>query len=445
MDFVSNKEIQFEKMLKIIGVDCKEDLWKDIPRCLWKASPLEDDGLSEFEGLNHIEAIASKNQFSLFESYLGAGAYEHHVPALVQAVTSKPEFLTAYTPYQAEASQGMLQAVFEYQSCICALTGMDAANASLYDGASACAEALLMAMRLKHERREILIADSLHPHYLDVVMQYLGGHEVSVKLLPVLPDGSLDLEKVAIGEQTAAILLQYPNFFGVIDPVAKLFETSKKFGIITVLCGNPLAYGLYASPNEVHADIAIGDTQPFGLNLQFGGPYAGYIACRAEYVRQLPGRIVGMTKDAEGKRGFVLTLQTREQHIRREKATSNICTNQALASLSSLVAMLWYGKQGIAKLALSNYQRCAYLKSKLEGFSKVKTVSSKPFFNEFCIELSIPVREFLDYMRSHQIEPGLCLAPFKFERSNQLLIAVTETKSKAQLDRYIQLAGDLLS
>lgn len=447
MDFVSNQQPQIKEMLAAIGIEHIEGLWEDIPHSLWKPAVQEDDGMSEYEGLRLIEGIAKENSFMDFDNYIGAGAYEHHVPALVQAVTSRSEFLTSYTPYQAEASQGMLQAIFEFQTCICALTEMDVSNASLYDGASACAEALLMAMRLQGERDEILIGGTLHPHYLKVIEQYLSSHGRTLKIVPSLKEGNLDAD--AFHEQlcgkTAAVLLQYPNFFGVIDPIKPLFEAASKAGALNILCANPLVYGLYSTAHALGADIAVGDVQPFGLGLQFGGPYAGYIACRKELMRQLPGRIVGMAKDLKGSRGFVLTLQAREQHIRREKATSNICTNQALAALASLVTMLWYGRKGICRLALTNFQRAAYLKEKLELLPKIKKICSQPVFNEFAVELSVPLEDVQQAFRQKKIEPGLNLGSFFKDRQNQLLITVTETKNKTQLDRYIEAAKDVLS
>ena len=369
MDFVANQKLQIEEMLKEIGASSVEELFEAVPRHLFLPKTTLDDGLSEFEGMRHIEQLAKKNTFSSFTSYLGAGAYEHHVPALVNAICSRSEFLTSYTPYQPEASQGMLQVIFEFQSAISALTGMDAANASLYDGASACAEGVLMALRTK-KKKQVIIGKSLHPHYRQVVDRYLANQEIEIKEAPFLHDGSLDIAATLplINDETSAIFLQYPNFFGIIDEIKQISAHKKQ--ALLIVCANPLVYGLYASAGELGADIAVGDGQPFGLPLQYGGPYVGYIACKQELIRQLPGRIVGETLDSKGRKGYVLTLQAREQHIRREKATSNICTNQALAALACLVALLWYGKEGIKKLALTNYQRAAYLKSKLPSISQ---------------------------------------------------------------------------
>ncbi len=446
MDFISNQEPQIKEMLEFLGLTSLDQLFSAIPANLKLAAPLKEDGLSEYEGMALINQLASRNTFSSFDNYLGAGAYEHHVPALVSAICSKSEFLTAYTPYQAEASQGMLQAIFEFQSAICALTGLDVANASVYDGASACAEALLMALRHHKGRKKVLIGSSVHPHYRQVVEQYLASQAIQLELIPFLTDGSLDIKRYnqLIDDQTAAVLVQYPNFFGVIDDLKSVFQKAKSVGALSIICANPLVYGLYASAAELGADIAIGEGQPFGLPLQYGGPYVGYMACSTELIRQLPGRLVGETVDTQGKRGFVLTLQAREQHIRREKATSNICTNQALAALANLIAILWYGKEGVKKLALTNYQRAAYLKEKLKEVKSLTVWTPLASFNEFVIHCPIPLAKVQAYFRENKIEPGLDLGLYYPELSNHLLIAVTETKSLQQLDRYWQLAQQIL-
>lgn len=447
MDFISNQKPQIEEMLAAIGIQSIEDLFESIPSTL-KVKPFaHDDGLSEYEGLRLMEKLASKNTFPSFENYLGAGAYEHHVPALVGAVCSKSEFLTSYTPYQAEASQGMLQIIFEFQSAICALTGMDVANASVYDGASACAEAVLMSLRQNKPRQKLLIAESVHPHYRGVIGQYLRSHDTFIEWIPFEKNQQVSLEKIKqqLDDQTAAILIQSPNFFGVIESVKELFALAKQFGVLTILCANPLSYGIYASSNELGADIAVGECQPFGIPLQFGGPYVGYMACRQELVRQLPGRLVGETVDTHGKRGFVLTLQAREQHIRREKATSNICTNQALAALASLVAILWYGKEGLPALALTNYQRASYLREQLSTLPNLKVNVQTPIFNEFVVQFDRPIKEVQSHFRAQGIEPGIELGRYFPSLHDSLLVAVTETKSQTQLDRYVHVARELIT
>ncbi|PJD96728.1 MAG: aminomethyl-transferring glycine dehydrogenase [Parachlamydia sp.] len=444
MDFISNQEPQIQEMLKVLGISDIDALFADIPAQIKLDRPTVDDGLSEYEGSRLMESLAAKNTFRSFENYLGAGAYEHYIPALTAAICSKSEFLTSYTPYQPEASQGMLQIIFEFQSAICALTGMDVANASVYDGASACAEAALIALRCHPERKKILIAASVHPNYQAVVAQYLAGHGIEVIKVPFQESGELDTAvlKSQLNAETAAVLIQSPNFLGNIENMKEVVALAKPFETLVIQCANPLAYGVFASAGELGVDIAVGDCQPFGLALNYGGPYAGYIACKQALLRQLPGRIVGETVDTQGRRGFVLTLQAREQHIRREKATSNICTNQALAALASLIAILWYGKEGVPKLALTNFQRAAYLKQQLEAIPGVKTTSGA-IFNEFLVKFPHPAAQVQRHFRTHQIELGFAVEALYPSLPDWILVAVTETKSKMQLDRYISIAKEL--
>ncbi|MEI8364912.1 MAG: aminomethyl-transferring glycine dehydrogenase subunit GcvPA [Parachlamydiaceae bacterium] len=446
MDFISNQKAQVDAMLASLHIGSVDELFQSIPKDLLLPQQANEDGVSEFEGMSLMREIAAKNTFGRLVNYLGAGAYEHHIPALVGFICSKSEFLSSYTPYQAEASQGMLQAIFEYQSVICALTGMDVSNASLYDGASACAEALLMALRLNKEKNKVVVPKSLHPHYRAVVEQFLSSHGTQIEWIPYDNEGKLDTAAAVklIDDKTAAVLVQYPNFFGVIDDIASVSAHAKSCQALTVLCANPLVYGIYATAQELGADIAVGDTQPFGLPMQFGGPDVGYLACRQEFMRQMPGRIVGETLDLEGKRGFVLTLQAREQHIRREKATSNICTNQALAALATLVAILWYGKEGVKKLAWTNYQRAAYLKSSLETIPGVKAMGQAPFFNEFAVSFGRPFSEVDAHFRKYGIAPGIDLGRYYPECNQMVLVAVTETKNKSQLDAYAQAAREMV-
>ena len=441
MDFVANKESQIEQMLQTIGVDAIQSLFAAIPEAIQLDPPDIDDGMSEYEGMRHMELLAAKNHFLHFEQYLGAGAYEHHSPAYLSAICQKSEFLTAYTPYQAEASQGMLQTIFEFQTAVCALTGMDVSNASVYDAANACAEAVLMAVRTQKKRKKVLIGHTLHPHYRGVVNQYLQSQDVELVTIPSLPDGTLDREFLvsALDEETICVLLQYPNFLGVIDRFSDLSKLIKEKGALLILSANPLVYGIYQSAAELGADIAVGDMQPFGLPLQYGGPYVGYIACSQKLVRQMPGRIVGETVDTKGRRGFVLTLQAREQHIRREKATSNICTNQALAALATLLGVLWYGPKGIKELAKTNYQRSTYLKQRLTEVPGITSFSDAPHLNEFVIKVDQHLEQLMNRCMLENIIPGLDLGRYYPEFSNHLLICATETKSKEQLDRFVEV------
>lgn len=446
MDFISNQEPQINAMLEAIGITSIDELFSDVPKHLRLAKPESDDGLSESEGIRLMEEIGAQNQFHTLTSYLGGGAYEHHVPAIVSSICSKAEFLTSYTPYQAETSQGMLQAIFEFQSVVCAITGLDASNASLYDGATACAEALLMSLRLSG-RNKVVLSGALNPAYISVVEQALSSHDTKIELIPFRSDGTIDHTAATklIDDKTAAVLLQTPNFFGVVEDLKPLSSLAKENGAYTIINGNPLSYGIYASPAELGADIAVGDMQPFGLPLQYGGPYVGYIACKNDLVRQMPGRIIGETVDTDGKRGFVLTLQAREQHIRREKATSNICTNQALAALATLVSSLWYGNEGIKKLALTNFQRASYLRAGLKAISGVTLMGEAPIFNEFAFSFGKPYEQVESFFRPYGIIPGLDLGRFHPALDGTILVAVTEMKSKGDLDRYLQLAEKFLS
>lgn len=445
MDFVANRAAQIKKMLALIGVTSIEELFTAIPPELLCEAPSVDDGMSEQEGLLHMEALAASNSYTEFDSYLGAGAYDHYVPAIVGAICRKSEFLTAYTPYQAEASQGLLQALFEFQSAICALTGLDVTNGSAYDGASACAEALLMAVRAKPSRNSVAIAASLHPHYRSVIEQYLSGLGISLRVIGFHRDGTLDIADLAhqVDNDVAAVLLPYPNFFGVIDDIKGAIKLAHEASALAAVVATPIAYGLFASAGELGADIAVGDCQPLGASLQFGGPYAGYLACRTPLMRQMPGRIVGETLDVQGMRSYVLTLQAREQHIRREKATSNICTNQALVALASLVTMLWYGKEGLKKLALTNFQRTAYLRSELEKVPGVVITSGKNHFNEFVVKFSYPEDFVEKHFRSQGIIPGLALKNYFPETEGSWLVAVTEKKSLEQLKKFSHTAYTL--
>ena len=448
MDFVASTDKQLLEMLRSIGIDSIADLFSDIPSNLRLERPLKKDGISEMEGIRHMESLSKENTFPHFESYLGAGAYDHYVPAIVSAICSKSEFLTAYTPYQPEISQGMLQAIFEFQSIICALTGLPASNASLYDGASACAEAALMTLRLKKKAKRILLSQGLHPHYRAVVQTYLACHrDVQIEEIPLAASGQIDTDQLEqmICDDVAGVIIQSPSYLGVMEDTPLIAELCHRHQALLVLSANPLSYGIFASAGELGADIAVGEGQPLGLPLAFGGPYLGIIACHEKLIRQLPGRITGQTVDTEGRPGYVLTLQAREQHIRREKATSNICSNQALAAMACLVATLWYGKSGIPALAKTNYQRTEYLKAGMSSLLGPDALLPSPTFNEFTVKLPKNTEGVLEAFREQGIEAGLSLNEDYPQYGNSLLINVTETKSKDQLDRYLSVARGVLS
>lgn len=435
MDFIANRSDQNEEMLKAIGINRFEELLSSIPLELIHERPSIEDGLSESEGIAVMERLAHENGYLQIDSYLGAGAYAHYIPAIVSTITSRSEFLTSYTPYQAEASQGLLQALFEYQSTITALTKMDASNASVYDAASACAEACLMGFRAdSNATKRVALSEGVNPLYRKVIEQYLSGLEIEIEAVPLV-EGKTDWNKLK--KPVACVLYQSPNFFGLIEPAPEGVTSTK------ICCGNPISFALFTPPGDQGIDISVGDLQPLGLPLSFGGPYAGFIACKEPFIRKLPGRIVGRTVDADGKDGYVLTLQAREQHIRREKATSNICTNQTLAAIAFLVTALWYGPKGLKKLALTNYQRAHCLHSRLNGISDIQVDQSADFFNEFVVRFEKPIDHVLKHFRSAGIDPGLPLKKFFPERSQELLVAVTELKDLAHINRYIQIAEDL--
>jgi glycine dehydrogenase subunit 1 len=418
MDYVGISEKDQQEMLKAIGVDSVLELYSAVPKELMQ--PLvKEDGLSEREAWEKIVALGKKNKFSDFTSYLGGGAYDHYIPAVVAPILSKSEFLTSYTPYQPELSQGMLQVLFEFQTAICRLTGMEVANASLYDGATSAAEALLLALR-HGKGKKILVDSNLNPRYQSVINLY------GIETMPLCL-GDIDRD-------TAAVLVSYPNYFGeMVDPRG-YFQKAKEMGALSVLVANPLVFGLFSTAGELGADISVGDGQPLGLPLQFGGPYVGYFAAKKELIRELPGRIVGETVDRHGKRCYVLTLQAREQHIRREKAKSNICTSQSLAAMAMLLTLLWYGPQGLPKLALENYQKANELKSRLLKIPGFSTPSSLPTFNEFVILFPLPIDEIFPLFEREKIIPGLKLD------SHSLLIVVTEKKTEADLKKFLALS-----
>lgn len=435
MDFIANRSSQNDEMLKAIGVNCFEELLSSIPQELIHEKPSCEDGLSESEGIAFMEKLSHENGYLQMDSYLGAGAYAHYIPAIVSTITSRSEFLTSYTPYQAESSQGLLQALFEYQSTITALTKMDASNASVYDAASACAEACLMGLRADDQAiKRIAISEGLNPLYRKVIEQYLSGLHIEIETIPLIENKT---NWNALQNPVACVLYQSPNFFGLIESAPEGISAPK------ICCGNPISFALFNPPGDQNIDICVGDLQPLGLPLSFGGPYAGFITCKEPWIRKLPGRIVGKTSDAHGKDGYVLTLQAREQHIRREKATSNICTNQTLAAIAFLVTALWYGPKGLKKLALTNYQRSHYLHSKLKAVPGIHVHASHDFFNEFVVRFEKPIDPILKHFRTQGIDPGLPLGKFYAHRSQELLVAVTELKDLAHLNRYIQVAEEI--
>jgi glycine dehydrogenase subunit 1 len=441
MRYIPHTAGDVTQMLEQVGVATLEDLFVEVPESVRLKRPLDlTEAASETELLRELKTLAAENATpETHKSFLGGGAYHHFIPTVIDLLISRSEFYTAYTPYQPEISQGTLQAVFEFQTLICQLTGMDAANASMYDGASACAEAVLMAMRLTRRKR-VLLSKALNPRYRAVVATYCLYLNLELVDVAVAADGRTDLQDLAdkLDESTAAVVAGYPNYFGVIEDVAALAEKAHGAGakLITAVT-EPVALGLLKSPGELGADIVAGDGQSFGLPLSFGGPYVGFFAVLQKDVRGMPGRLVGETTDLEGQRGFVLTLATREQHIRREKATSNICSNQGLCALMATIFMSLLGKQGLREMAEQNLAKAAYARKQLSGVKGFSLVFDGPMFNEFVVRSEAPVSEVLTRLEEAGILAGIPLGKDYPELADCFLVCVTEQNQREEIDALI--------
>ncbi len=436
-------ETDKKAMLDEIGISDIQELFNDIPESVqFKGEYNIKKAKSETALLKELTLLASKNtDLRSHTSFLGAGVYDHYMPVIVDHVLSRSEFYTAYTPYQPEISQGELQAIFEFQTMICELTGMDVANSSMYDGGTALAEAAMLSSG-HTKRKKVLLSSTVHPETKDVVKTYAKGQYVEVVEIPY-QDGVTDLEalKSEMGDDIAAVIVQYPNFFGRIEPMKKLEEIIHANKAMFVVSSNPLSLGALTPPGAFGADIVAGDAQPFGIPTSFGGPHCGYFAVTNKLVRKIPGRLVGQTKDDQGRRGFVLTLQAREQHIRRDKATSNICSNQALNALAASVAMTALGKKGVKEMAVSNIQRAHYAKKAFEN--KGFTIAfNGPCFNEFVVVLNKPVKEVNQQLLQERIIGGYDLGRDYPELKNHMLVAVTELRTKEEIDLFVDRMGD---
>lgn len=445
MNFVPNTGEQREKLLARIGVESVAELFADIPEDVKLKRPLAvPGGMSEPELIKHVKGLAQRNgTVEEYTSYLGAGAYEHYIPSFVDQLLLRQEFYTAYTPYQPEISQGTLQAIYEYQTLVCELTGMDTANASMYDGASAFAEAALMSCDVTR-RDKVLVMQSVHPEYREVLATYLPPRDVEIVEIPY-QDGLADLAalEAAITEEIAGVLLQAPNFFGGVENTEAIAQLAHAKGALLVVAADPVAMGLLKSPGESGADIVVGEGQSFGNPISFGGPYLGFLACRDKFVRRMPGRIVGATVDKNGKKGYVLTLQAREQHIRREKATSNICSNEALCALAFTMHLSALGKKGIRELANLNLQKAHYAAQAIASLPGMSLAFSGPFFHEFVIKTEKDPEEINAKLLEDKIIGGLNLGRFYPELDHHLLFCVTETKSKEDIDRLVARLGEI--
>ena len=424
-----------DKMFEKIGVRSFEELISHIPKDLRAEAIKIKQGLSELELINHVDQLAAKNKPASKQAcFLGGGQYQRYVPSVVPQIVSRSEFATAYTPYQPEVSQGSLQAIYEFQTAICMITGMEVANASMYDGPTACAEAGLMACRVTG-RNKLIALKSVNPEHRMVTNGYAKALKLEYEMVD-FADGVVKPESIPVDDKTAAIIIQYPNFFGCFEDLEKISKMASDNGAKMIFVTDPISLGVLTPPGELGADIVVGDAQSCGNFLNFGGPSAGYMSCRKEYMRQLPGRLAGVTQDSEGKRAFTLTLQTREQHIRRAKATSNICTNQALNALSMLVYLTMIGKSGFEKLALISLHRAHYLVEKLTAIDGVELKFKRKFFNEFVLQLDVDIVDLLTCMKEKNILAGIQIQRMYSDLKNCLLVAVTEMNSVDEIDAY---------
>jgi glycine dehydrogenase subunit 1 len=430
-------------MLQAIGVDSVDELFEDIPESVrFKGEYNIKPAKSEPALLKELSKLAAKNADSKqYTSFLGAGIYDHYIPTIVDHVISRSEFYTAYTPYQPEISQGELQAIFEYQTMICELTGMDVANSSMYDGGTALAEAAMLSAG-QTKRKKILVSATVHPESRDVLKTYADGQYIEVVEIP-FKDGTTDLEALAgeMGSDVAGVVVQYPNFFGRIEDLKSIEKIVHDHKALFIVSSNPLSLGALTPPGQFGADIVAGDAQVFGIPQSFGGPHCGYFAVTNKLMRKVPGRLVGQTVDEDGKRGFVLTLQAREQHIRRDKATSNICSNQALNALAASVAMTALGKKGVKEMATQNIQKAYYAKN---AFTEkgIDVVFNGPSFNEFVIKLPNSIKEINASLFKKGIIGGYDLGQTYPELQNHMLVAVTELRTKEEIDLLVNELGD---
>lgn len=441
--FTPHTDAEREEMLKTIGVEKLDDLFRDIPEAYRFPELNLPKGLTEMEALKQVQELSQANETTHdLVCFLGAGAYNHYIPAAVDALLQRGEFFTAYTPYQAEISQGTLQAIFEYQSLIASLTGMEVANASHYDGATATAEAGIMAIsHFREKRKKIIVSPAVHPQYIKTLCTYLcKDDEVEIvgNTPPSLPLADPNELINQIDSKTALVIVQYPDFFGRIFDYAALAESVHAAGALFAVIVNPTSLGLLKPPGEFGADIVVGEGQPLGIPMSFGGPYLGIFATRQEYVRKISGRLVGQTEDSEGNRGFVLTLTAREQHIRREKATSNICSNQGLMMLASTIYMSLLGKHGLQQVAQLCYQKAHYAAAKIAEIPGFELIDKNPFFHEFTVKCPISVEGINMHLLDHGILGGLDLGVVSDDLDKHMLIAVTEMNSRDEIDYFCE-------
>ncbi len=441
--YISITDAERAEMLKAIGIEQIADLFNDVPAAVRFPAVDLPPPLSEIELRRELSALASRNANAQTHSmFLGAGAYNHFVPSAVDQILRRAEFYTAYTPYQPEISQGTLQAIFEYQSLICALTGMEVANASHYDGGTALAEAAIMAVNCTRNRRTIVVAPGVNPQYRAVLRTYLQG--TGIRIIDTDRPAATVAESAALVDETsAALIVQSPDFFGTLHDLKPLADRAHQAGALFIAHFDPIALGLFQTPGEADADIATAEGQPLGGGLSFGGPYLGIFTCKEKYVRKMPGRLAGATLDLEGRIGYVLTLQAREQHIRREHATSNICTNQGLMALAAAVYLGLMGRQGLRRVAELCYHRAHYAAAQIARLPGYVVLDRGPFFKEFVVRCPRPVAEINAALRAHGIIGGYDLARDYPHLGDAMLLCVTEMTSRAEIDTLVDALGSM--
>ncbi len=450
MPFIPHTEAEITEMLATLGLTQIEDLFSEIsPELRIDDLPGMPEALSELEVTQLLQKRMKKDHAEL--CFIGAGAYGHHVPSAILDLISRGEFLTCYTPYQAEASQGSLQLIYEYQSMMTQLTGMDVSNASLYDGASALAEAILMAVRANRcsKSKRILVPKTVHPYYRATIRSIVAPQALEIVEIPYNQNtGHIDLATLAQydTDEHNALIIPQPNFFGVLEEVDELTDWARRRNMMSIALVNPTSLALLKEPGcwgSEGADIVCGEGQPLGIPLASGGPYFGFLCCKQTYVRQMPGRIIGRTVDVEGKTGFTLTLQAREQHIRRSKATSNICTNQGLMVVAATIYMSLLGAEGLRRVAASSHHNAVYLSERLREIEGIEQIFSRPFFHEWVVRCKKPVAQILDGLAKQGIQGGLDLTPFYPELGQALLLCTTETKTVEDLDTLVSVLKGL--
>lgn len=440
MVYSPNTSKDRQEMLSSIGLKSIDDLFQDVPKEMRKFETNLPEPMSEMEVRAHMQGLAKKNaDMSEYSSFLGAGAYQHYIPAAVDEIIRKSELYTAYTPYQAESSQGVLQSIYEYQTLVARLLEMDVANASMYDAGTALYEAAIMALRSSKKRSEVIVDTSVHPEHRNVINSYFHSTEKFKMGLVDHDNGRTNIAEIEkmLSDKVAAVIVQTPNFFGTVEDFTALAEKVHAAGAMLIISVNPISLGVLKSPGAMGADIVVAEGQPLGLALNYGGPYLGMLAVKEKFIRTLPGRIIGTTVDKDGNRGFVMTLQTREQHIRREKATSNICTNEALCALAASVYMSLMGKQGIREVGELNMKKTAYAMSEIASKTKCSIRGKNSVFNEFVVECPVPAAEVLAALKKEKIIGGFDLSRYYIGMENCILVAVTEVNRKEDIDRLV--------